>query len=85
MNKTIDEFCVKCRRKMFVARIGVEVIELTSVLGGKPYKHMGGDVLECPRCHCQIVTRFGKVTMQHDEDFEERVESARLGGFLAVV
>jgi ferredoxin len=81
---TIDEFCARCCRKMRVAKVGQEVIELIE-RGGKPYKHMCGDVLECPECHCLVVTRFGKVTAQHDEGFEERVESARIIGFLGVV
>ena len=67
---TMDEFCVKCRRKMFVAKVSQEVLELTE--RGVPYKHMCGDVLECPECHCQVVTRFGEVTAQHDEDFADK-------------
>jgi len=81
---TRDEFCVKCRRKLFVATAGQEVIELVAP-GGKPYKQMSGDVLECPGCHCQVVTRFGKVTAQHDKDFDERVELAKFRGVLEVV
>ena len=81
---TIDEFCVKCKRKMRIAKVGQEVVELVAS-GGAPYKHMDGDVLECPSCHCQVVTRFGKVTMQHDTDFEERIQSARTIGCLEVV
>jgi len=80
----MDEFCVKCRRKMRVAKAGQEVIELTA-RGGKPYKQMSGDVLECSQCHYQVVTRFGKVTAQHDEGFMDRVISARSIGCLEVV
>lgn len=67
---TTDEFCVKCRRKMRLAKADQEVLEITEK--GVPYKLMTGDVLECPECHCQVVTRFGPVTMRHDEDFLDK-------------
>ena len=54
-------------------------------VGGKPYKCMSGDVLECPKCGHQVVARFGEVTAQHDDGFAEAVESARAEGALEVV
>ena len=73
---TIDEFCVGCRRKMKVAKVGQEVLELTE--RGVPYKCMSGDVLECPVCGCRVVTRFGKVTPCHEEGFDELVPGQEL-------
>ena len=81
--RTIDEFCVKCKRKLFVSKAGQEVIELTEK--GEPYKHMAGDVLECPKCGLQVVTRFGTVTPRHDPEFDKLVLSARKIGYLGVV
>jgi hypothetical protein len=83
MRETMDEFCVKCRRKLRVAKVGQEVVELVAE-GGKPYKCISGDVLECPECGCQVVTRFGKVTMQHDEAFLAYVDAAYTIGCLEV-
>jgi len=82
---TIDEFCVRCKRKMRVAKVGQEVVELTAK-DGKPYKLMTGDVLRCPECDYEVVSRFGKVTAMHEEGFDEKVaELRRLGiGLLEV-
>ena len=81
--KTMDEFCWTCDRKLFVAKIGQDVIELTE--RGEPYKVMSGDMLECPKCGLKVVTRFGNVTAQHEADFDRRVESARDNGCIEVV
>ena len=81
---TMDEFCVKCKCKLFIAKAGREVIDLIT-RGGRPYRVMSGDVLECPECGMQVVTRFGAVTMQHSHAFKERVERAREMGALEVV
>ena len=82
---TIDEFCVKCRRKMRVAKQGQEVIELDEQ--GEPYKLMRGDVLRCPECDCEVVSHFGSVAQRRDKGFAEEVaELRRLGiGLLEVV
>jgi len=77
--ETMDEFCVKCGRKMFVAKVGQEVLELTEK--GAPYKLMTGDMLECPECHCQVVIRFGKVTFHYEEGFDDKVQGWRDLGF----
>lgn len=79
----MDEFCVKCKRKLFVEKVGQEVLELVAP-NGSPYKHMTGDVLECPACGLQVVTRFGKVTGAHEKDFSKQVASARQIGCLEV-
>jgi len=79
----IDEFCAGCGRKMFLAKTGQEVLELTEK--GRPYKLMTGDVLECPECHCLVVTRFGEVTPRHDPRFTEAVQKARIAKALEVV
>lgn len=81
---TIDEFCVKCRRKMRVAKQGQEVLELTEE--GEPHKLMTGDVLRCPECDYEVMTHFGRVTASHDKGFGESVaELRRLGiGLLEV-
>ena len=76
---TIDEFCVKCRRKMRVAKAGQEVLELTEK--GVPYKLMSGDVLRCPECDYEVVSRFGEVMAMHEEGFAERVQKLRDLGF----
>jgi len=82
---TIDEFCVSCRRKMRVAKVGQEVLELDE--RGEPYRLMTGDVLRCPECDYKVVTRFGNVMARHDKGFAESVaELRRLGiGLLEVV
>jgi len=72
---TRDEFCVKCRRKMHVAKVGQEVLELTEK--GTPYRLAAGDVLECPKCGYQVVTRFGKVTPHYEAGFNELVGRLR--------
>jgi len=76
---TTDQFCVKCRRKMRVAKAGQEVLELTEK--GVPYKLMTGDVLRCPECDYDVVARFGEVTAQHNDDFKERVARLRSLGY----
>ena len=77
---TIDEFCVKCQRKMRVAKKGQEVLELTAK-DGRPYKLMSGDVLRCPECDYEIVSRFGEVMARHEKGFDERVRGLRGLGF----
>ena len=76
---TIDEFCVRCKRKMRVAKVGQEVLELTE--RGEPYKLMSGDVLRCPECDYEVVSRFGRVTPCHEEGFDEKVQGWRDLGF----
>ena len=49
----MDEFCVGCGRKLFVAQIGVEVV--------REGEQSPGDALECPECHHRVVSRFGSV------------------------
>lgn len=66
---------MKCRRKMRIAKVGQEVLELTE--GGVPYKLMTGDVLRCPECDYEIVTRFGNVLASHDKGFAESVGRLR--------
>jgi len=81
---TIGEFCVKCRRKMRVVKAGQEVLELTAT-GGRPYKLMSGDVLRCPECDYEVVSRFGKVMAMHEEGFDDKVRGVRRFGLLEVV
>ena len=75
-----DEFCVRCRRKMRVAKAGPAVLELTAA-GGIPYKLMQGDVLRCPECDYEVVSRFGGVTAKHEKGFDARVKQLRELGF----
>ena len=76
---TVDEFCVKCRRKMRVAKAGQTVLELTEK--GVPYKLMSGDVLRCPECDYEVVSRFGSVMAKHEKGFDARVKQLRELGF----
>ena len=77
-----DIFCADCGRKLYPVKVGQEVIELTEK--GEPYKVMRGDVLECGACGLQVVTRWGRIVRQHEDDFERKVEAARRIGCLEV-
>lgn len=65
--------CVKCQAAYQVRRLGVTVIE-TAGNPPKPFRLWRADLLACPICNAELITRFG-----HEpaiENYEEGFASA---------
>lgn len=59
----LKEICVKCQTEMRVEIIGVLVIEMAEF---GPYKVWGADLMKCPGCGCEVVTRFSDKPIRQD-------------------
>lgn len=58
--------CVPCKREMFPAKNSVNVLFHASF---GPYQVIQGDMWECPNCHAQIISGWGRGPLA--EHFEE--------------
>lgn len=72
--------CVQCQARMDVKRTGVSVIE-TAGLPANPCRIWRADLMQCPICGKELLTRFGHepVAERHHEDFEAALAAASKG------
>ena len=75
------EVCVPCKIEMRVDEVGVAVLEMATFSGRVgPYKLWIADMMKCPRCGHQAVTRFADfpIAEHYQPNFEQRLAQTRL-------
>lgn len=73
---TMPPICVDCQRVMYVHEIGITIVELTA-WNGVPYRIYSVDILRCPKCYKLVTFGNGKVTRQHDDDFQKELDDIK--------
>ena len=66
----MKEICVKCNKQLKVVKVGVNVVERAEF---GDYRLWAADLLECPNCKHQVVSRFAeRPQIEHyDDNFED--------------
>lgn len=74
--------CVKCRREMFPAKTGVELVTMANNDDGTfPYQLWSSDEWECVECGyqvCLVEPTQQPILSHYEEGFEDRIKSIDL-------
>ena len=74
------EVCVPCGIEMRIETVGVAVLEMATFSGRVgPYKLWMADLMKCPRCGHETVTRYADrpIAEHYQADFEKRLAETR--------
>ena len=74
------EVCVPCKIEMRIETVGVAVLEMATFSGRVgPYKLWMADLMKCPHCGHEAVTRYADrpIAEHYQSDFEARLAQTR--------